>query len=230
MNEPRPEDHLGAPVRHGVERGEALEDADRVVGAEHGDRGAEADPLGAPGDGGQHDLGRGDGEVVAVVLADAEEVEAEAVGEHRLARPRCGSPAACVRRSPSASTVTSPKVSRPSSKSWSTPSATTGVGRRVPPAVRVVLARPPAGGPHPRPWRGAWSAGRMQVLTLRVGAFLRTRWRGRAGGSGRGRGRLGRGPGRGRGRVAGPRRLLTAGPRRRAETRRPPSTRRTDRP
>ena len=29
------------------------------------------------GDGGEHDLRRGDGEVVAVVLADAEEVEAE---------------------------------------------------------------------------------------------------------------------------------------------------------
>ena len=40
--------------------------------------------VGARGDRGQHDLGRGDGEVVAVVLADAEEVEAELVGEHGL--------------------------------------------------------------------------------------------------------------------------------------------------
>ena len=79
-----PEDHLGAPVRHRVDRGEALEHADRVVGAEHRDRGPEADPLGASGDGGQHHLGRGDREVVAVVFADAEEVEAEVVGQHRL--------------------------------------------------------------------------------------------------------------------------------------------------
>ena len=34
--------------------------------------------------------GADDREVVAVVLADAEEVEAELVGEHGLARPRCG--------------------------------------------------------------------------------------------------------------------------------------------
>ncbi len=40
------------------------------------------DPLGACGDGGEDGLGRGDREVVAVVLADAEEVEAEPIGEH----------------------------------------------------------------------------------------------------------------------------------------------------
>ena len=36
------------------------------------------------GDGGQHHLGRGDREVGAVVLADAEEVDADLVGQHGL--------------------------------------------------------------------------------------------------------------------------------------------------
>ena len=78
------EDDLGAAVRRGVERRESLEDAHRVVGAEHRDGGAEADAAGAPGDGREHDLGRGDGEVGAVVLADAEEVDAQLVGQHGL--------------------------------------------------------------------------------------------------------------------------------------------------
>ena len=75
------EDHLGAAARDGVEGGEALVDADRVVGAEHRDGGAEADALGAAGDGGEHDLRRADGEVRAVVLAHAEEVDADLVGQ-----------------------------------------------------------------------------------------------------------------------------------------------------
>ena len=75
------EDHLGAAVRDGVEGGEALVDADRVVGAEDRDGGAEVDALGAAGDRGEDDLRRADGEVGAVVLADAEEVDAELVGQ-----------------------------------------------------------------------------------------------------------------------------------------------------
>jgi hypothetical protein len=81
---PAPEDHLGAPAREPVERGEALVDAHRVVGAEHRDRGAEADAAGARGDRGEHHLGGGHGEVVAVVLAHADEVEPHLVGEHGL--------------------------------------------------------------------------------------------------------------------------------------------------
>jgi hypothetical protein len=61
-----------------------LVDANRIIGAQHGDRGPEADPPGARRDGGEHGLGRRDGEVVAVVFTDAEEVEAEPVGEHRF--------------------------------------------------------------------------------------------------------------------------------------------------
>ena len=47
----------------------------------HRDGAGEADALGARGRRGQHDGGRGDGEVGAVVLADAEDVEADLVGE-----------------------------------------------------------------------------------------------------------------------------------------------------
>ena len=45
------------------------------------DRARQADPLGARGRRGQHDRRRRDGEVGAVVLADAEDVEAHLVGE-----------------------------------------------------------------------------------------------------------------------------------------------------
>ena len=72
-----PEDDLGPPAGDRVEGGEALEHPHRVVRAQHGDGGAQADALGAAGDRGQHDLGRRDGEVVAVVLPDPEEVDAD---------------------------------------------------------------------------------------------------------------------------------------------------------
>ena len=81
MNEPRPAMISARPPEMQVELGEVLEDADRVVGAEHGDRAREADPLGPGGDRGQHDRRRGDEEVGAVVLADGEHVEAELVGQ-----------------------------------------------------------------------------------------------------------------------------------------------------
>jgi hypothetical protein len=49
---------------------------------EHGDGGAHADSRRARRDRGQNDLGRRDGEVLAVVLADANEIEPDALGEH----------------------------------------------------------------------------------------------------------------------------------------------------
>ena len=78
-------DHdLGAAVGEGVEGGELLEDADRVVGGEDGDGAGQADAGGAGGGAGEGD-GRGGGGVVgAVVLAEAEDVEAELVGEGDL--------------------------------------------------------------------------------------------------------------------------------------------------
>ena len=65
-------DHLGAAVRDRVQRREALEDADRIVGAEHGDGRPQVNPRGARGDGGQQHLGCRDGEVGAVMFTDAE--------------------------------------------------------------------------------------------------------------------------------------------------------------
>ena len=67
-----------------IQRREAFEDPHGIVGGEHRDGGAQADTLGARGDRGQHHLGRGDGEVGAVVLPHPEEVDAEAIGERRL--------------------------------------------------------------------------------------------------------------------------------------------------
>ena len=76
------DDHFGAPVRDRVQRREPLEDAHRIVGAQHGDRRAEMNPRGPRGDRGQHDFRRGDREVRAMVLADAEEGEPDLIGEH----------------------------------------------------------------------------------------------------------------------------------------------------
>ena len=75
---------LGAAAREQVERREVLEDAHRVVGAEHADGAREPDPLRALGARGEHDGGRRDGEVGPVVLADAEDVEPDLVGELHL--------------------------------------------------------------------------------------------------------------------------------------------------
>ena len=75
---------LGAPAGQQVERREVLEDADGVVGADDAHRARQPDPLRARGRGGEDDRGRGDRELRAVVLADAEDVEAELVGERDL--------------------------------------------------------------------------------------------------------------------------------------------------
>ena len=72
---------LRAPAGEQVDRREVLEDADGVVRAEHRDRARQADALRARGRGAEHDGRRRHGEVGAVVLADAEDVEADLVGE-----------------------------------------------------------------------------------------------------------------------------------------------------
>ena len=73
---------LGAAAGEQVERREVLEHADGVVGAEHGDGARQADALGARGAAAsEHDGRRGDREVGAVVLADAEDVEPDLVGQ-----------------------------------------------------------------------------------------------------------------------------------------------------
>jgi hypothetical protein len=58
-----------------------LEHAHRIVGAQHAHRAREADRLRAFRSGREHDGGRRDGEVRPVVLADAEDVETDLVGQ-----------------------------------------------------------------------------------------------------------------------------------------------------
>ena len=79
-----PENDLGACVRRGIERREPLEYANRVIRAEHGHRRAKTDPARASCNRRQHDLGRRHGEVGAVVLPNAEKVDADRIGEDRL--------------------------------------------------------------------------------------------------------------------------------------------------
>jgi hypothetical protein len=71
MKEPPPDHDLRPTARQQVERREVLEHAHRIVGAEHRDGAGQPDPLGTGRDGSQHHRRRGDGELGAVVLADA---------------------------------------------------------------------------------------------------------------------------------------------------------------
>ena len=70
-------DDFGASVGDEVEGGEVLEDADGVGGAEDGDGRGEANVCGAGGCGGEDDGGGGVEVLAAVVLAEAEGVEAD---------------------------------------------------------------------------------------------------------------------------------------------------------
>ena len=74
-------DDFGATVGDEIERGEFLEDADGIGGAENGDGAGEADVFRARRGGGQDDRRRGVEKFGAVMLADAEDVEADFVGE-----------------------------------------------------------------------------------------------------------------------------------------------------
>ena len=60
---------------------ELLEDTNGIVRAEHADRARQPDPARAGSRGGEHDRGRRDDEVGTVVLADAEDVEPDLLGE-----------------------------------------------------------------------------------------------------------------------------------------------------
>ncbi len=75
---------FGPAFGDGINGGEALEDPDGVIGAEHGHGGAEPDVLGPGCGGGQEHLRGGDGEVAAVVLPHAEGVEPDVVRQFRL--------------------------------------------------------------------------------------------------------------------------------------------------
>ncbi len=77
-------DDFGAAVGDEIERGEFLEDADGIGGAEHGDGAGEADIFRARRGGGENDRRRGVEKFGAVMLADAEDVEADLIGEFDL--------------------------------------------------------------------------------------------------------------------------------------------------
>ena len=79
-----PDNRLGPATGHGVQGGEALKCAHRIVGGQNRDGGAKADAAGASGDGGQHDFRGGDGKVGAVMFAKANEIDPGLIGHHGL--------------------------------------------------------------------------------------------------------------------------------------------------
>lgn len=83
MYEPRPA-MISAPLGQKVERRELLENAHRIVRAEHGDSAGEFDGVGCLRHRGQHHSGRRDSEVRPMMLADSEDVQPDLVGNGRL--------------------------------------------------------------------------------------------------------------------------------------------------
>ena len=85
---------LRSTVRQQIDGRELLEDAHRIVGADHVDGARQPDLPRTRRGGCKHDRGRGDDEVGAVVLSDAEDVEADGVREldlvHQVANPPRG--------------------------------------------------------------------------------------------------------------------------------------------
>src|SRR6185437_1624740 len=67
-----------------VQRRVPLEYSDRIVGAQHRDRGAEADPLRAGRDRGEHHVTGRHREVLGMMLADPEEVHTNLLSEDTL--------------------------------------------------------------------------------------------------------------------------------------------------
>ena len=68
-------------MRDEIEGGEFLEDAHGIGGAQNGDGAGEADFFGARSGRGENDGGSGVEKLFAMMLADAEDVEADLVGE-----------------------------------------------------------------------------------------------------------------------------------------------------
>ncbi len=74
-------DQLGAAAGGEVDGGEILKHPHRVERREHRHRAGQADALGRAGDRRHHHRRRGDRQIEAVVLADAEHVEPGLIGE-----------------------------------------------------------------------------------------------------------------------------------------------------
>ena len=78
------EDDFRPTARDCIERGVALEHADGIVRAQYGDRRPDADAGRACGDCGEHYVARGQREVIGVVFADPEEVDANLLGDDTM--------------------------------------------------------------------------------------------------------------------------------------------------
>src|SRR5262249_32649851 len=78
---PAAEDDLGPAAGDGVQRGVPLVHPDRIVGTQHGDGGAEVDPLGARRDRREHHVSGRHREILGVMLADPEEVQPGLLGQ-----------------------------------------------------------------------------------------------------------------------------------------------------
>ena len=76
-----PGDDLGAAAGYEIQGGELFEEPHRVLGGEHGYGSAQPQVGGLAGNRSQHYFGGGQGEVAAVVLAQAQEAEARLVGK-----------------------------------------------------------------------------------------------------------------------------------------------------
>ena len=91
---PSPGHDLRAAVGDEVDDRELLKDADRIVRADDVDGTREPDVAGASRSGTEHDRRRGDDVVRAMVLADAEDLEPQPVGEldllEEIAHPLAG--------------------------------------------------------------------------------------------------------------------------------------------
>jgi hypothetical protein len=84
VKEPRPRITSARPFETASRLEKRWKHPDRVVGGEHRDRRAEADALRPRGDRCEQDLGRRDGEIGAVMLAKADDIDAELVRKHRF--------------------------------------------------------------------------------------------------------------------------------------------------
>ena len=81
---PAADDDLGAAAAHGIQRREALVDADGIVRAQHRHRRPDVNLRRASRNRRAEHLRRRNREVLAVMLAEADEGEADLVGQHRL--------------------------------------------------------------------------------------------------------------------------------------------------
>jgi hypothetical protein len=75
------ENNFGAPPGYGIKGRKALKYADWIIRTEHRDSRAQSYAFRSPGNRGKNHLRRGYGEIGAMMLAEADEIDAQFVGE-----------------------------------------------------------------------------------------------------------------------------------------------------